>query len=647
MRDKVIFIEAPENITVDTPDDGPFVCVALGEDTYVLNGEDRVSVPQELKGKTAMYQIISLQYHAWKNLDFNYYGFCKNNKLFSFAPDCFETNPQKWVWFFYLKPSVMEKLCLNEKGLQCAVEQAEFLITEPYEVPQTDLWDHYLSEEFPLHKKADLTAAYEILCQLHPEDKQYADQYLRGRLLYPDYMFLASKSVFHAYSQWLFPILFQLEQTISFSQRSCEGMRVIYDIGVYMLGIFYCKLVAEKQIKTRVVQRAFIEFDRSQEEIFPAFAGESTAVLLCSSNYYAPYCATTIQSIIDNARDNHNYDIVIFQQDMTRNNMDILRSLPNGRMNFSIRFFDPRRFMDDYPDFEKVCTDFGVTRFPPILAYRAFAPYILKSFPRIIWLDCDLVFEHDIAELYETDMEGRTAAFVHDIIVCGFANGSDKNVREYYAAPSFMKDVFQYGNGGVVMLDMDKCRDTIPIETLLDKSGEMKHKIPEQDTINGLFEGKSLFLDRRWNVFTFGSGPEWAQRFFPKAAYEAYLEARKDPYVVHYVGPEKPWDVVETSLGEHFWHYARRTPYYETILLRFIEQRQKEAIKDAIRNPKVLEIYPEAHDPNRSSIRKLADRFFPHGSRRREFLKKLLPKKGTTGWYRMKRIWNSLNNRDV
>ena len=327
--------------------------------------------------------------------------------------------------------------------------------------------------------------------------------------------------------------------------------------------------------------------------------------------------------------------------------MELLSSLPNGKTNFSIRFFDPRPFMDDYPDFQKVCIDFGVTRFPPILAYRAFAPYILRNFPRIIWIDCDLVFEHDIAELYETDMEGKVAAFVHDIIVCGFANGSDKNVREYYAAPPFMKDVFQYGNGGVVMLDMDKCRNVIPIETLLEKSGEIKHKIPEQDTINGLFEGRSLFLNRRWNVFTFGRGPEWAQRFFPKAAYEAYLEARKGPYVVHYVGPEKPWDVVETSLGEHFWHYARRTPYYETILLRCIAQRQKEAIKDALRNPKALEVYPEAHDPNRSDIRKLADKFFPYGSRRREFLKKILPKKGTTGWYRVKKMWNSLFNKGV
>ena len=71
----MIFVEVPEATSVDTPEDAAFVCAALGENTYTLNGKEQIFIPQEFKGKTAMYQIISLQYYAWKNLDLDYYGF--------------------------------------------------------------------------------------------------------------------------------------------------------------------------------------------------------------------------------------------------------------------------------------------------------------------------------------------------------------------------------------------------------------------------------------------------------------------------------------------------------------------------------------------------------------------------------------------
>ena len=49
---------------------------------------------------------------------------------------------------------------------------------------------------------------------------------------------------------------------------------------------------------------------------------------------------------------------------------------------------------------------------------------------------------------------------------------------------------------------------------------------------------------------------------------DKYMEARINPKIVHYAGPEKPWTCPWGDFAEIFWDYAKKTPYYEEILYR-------------------------------------------------------------------------------
>ena len=53
------------------------------------------------------------------------------------------------------------------------------------------------------------------------------------------------------------------------------------------------------------------------EPITPAFASTPYVIGMSSSNQYAPYLAVYLQSIIDHAKEENRYDIVIFETDMT------------------------------------------------------------------------------------------------------------------------------------------------------------------------------------------------------------------------------------------------------------------------------------------------------------------------------------------
>ena len=100
----------------------------------------------------------------------------------------------------------------------------------------------------------------------------------------------------------------------------------------------------------------------------------------------------------------------------------------------------------------------------------------------------------------------------------------------------------------------------------------------------------------------------------PRALYEEYMGGRKQPYMVHFAGYQKPWDVVDCDMAEYFWEYAKVSPYYPMLLRRI-----KRCFSDETENPAPqMKVEQMENDP---MIRKMANKLLPFGSRRRETVK--------------------------
>ena len=69
----------------------------------------------------------------------------------------------------------------------------------------------------------------------------------------------------------------------------------------------------------------------------------------------------------------------------------------------------------------------------------------------------------------------------------------------------------------------------------------------------------------------------------PLYMYQEYLSARNNPYIVHYAGWEKPWDMPELDMAEYFWDYARRCPFYELLVL-FMNRHKLNNSEEVINN---------------------------------------------------------------
>ncbi|MBJ7534574.1 hypothetical protein JDN40_10705 [Rhodomicrobium vannielii ATCC 17100] len=87
--------------------------------------------------------------------------------------------------------------------------------------------------------------------------------------------------------------------------------------------------------------------------IEPAFPGAATAVpvVMCFNRKYLPGGAALIASIAEHASPNRLYDLIVFADDLTSENRDILRRMLSASPNISLRTFDVSAYFSEIKPF--------------------------------------------------------------------------------------------------------------------------------------------------------------------------------------------------------------------------------------------------------------------------------------------------------
>ena len=134
---------------------------------------------------------------------------------------------------------------------------------------------------------------------------------------------------------------------------------------------------------------------------------------------------------------------------------------------------------------------------------------------------------------------------------------------------------------------------------------QYKLRCAEQDALNKLFDNNKQILDLKWNTFPERMTSTIDINCCPLRFINEWKKALKDPAIVHFAAVPKAWDYPLVGFGNDWWITARKTIYYEEILLRMNRPKSKK----------------------RRFINELGDIFLPLGSQRREFIKKFIPKK--------------------
>ena len=288
----------------------------------------------------------------------------------------------------------------------------------------------------------------------------------------------------------------------------------------------------------------------------PIFYENFSTIVFATDEKFIPYLYVAIQSLVDNAESKNNYDIVILYEDVCAYKRDLFLALESE--NISIRFVNMGDYMREYKEFWYLHWDWSNAVY-----YRFFITRILKNYKKALYLDGDIILNFDVAELYKIDLKENWIGAIVDI----------SQQMEGYMGESYREEVLkvkreEYFNAGVLIFNLEELNKMDFTQACISTLKELKKPIfQDQDVLNCICNQRVKYIDFSYNLL-------WncinhfkdAEKRMKASIYSRYLEAWNSPKIIHFCGACKPWKQPWLSYSEHFWKYARKTPFYEVLL---------------------------------------------------------------------------------
>ena len=547
-----------------------------------LSVDYRDDAGAQISEKNPFYCELTAQYWAWKNLDADYYGFFHYRRYLSFRKLPPDQDPYGNLLEPYISETTAEKLGLDPENIEKLTEQYDFILPEEKNTRTmpgmgSNMRSQYLATGY-LHEE-DLDIMMEVLREKSPEMVPIAQAYMAGHKTWFNNMFIAKKEIFMAYSAWLFDILEACCQRMNMADYSVEALRTPGHLAERLLNIYFRYLISQKKYRYTELQTVvFINTD-PVAHVAPAFARNNVAIALSANDYYVPYVSALLLSLRANIHAENNYDILVMTRDISAANQKQLQNIFRENANVCLRFVNVARFESQFKHL------FLRGHFVLETYFRLLMPELMDQYRKALYLDSDLILNADPAELYNTDVEGYLLAAAHDADTAGLYNGFEPNKKYYMDNVLKIREPYSYFQAGVILFNLEEFRKTYTTDEMLRFAASNKWELLDQDVLNYLAQGRYKAVDMAWNVMTDLRRiriPEIISRA-PKYLRDEYMKAHEAPKIIHYAGPDKPWQQGNADYGEYFWRYARGSDYYEVIVQRFVEKMLWRNFKSGVR----------------------------------------------------------------
>ncbi|WP_225047764.1 glycosyltransferase family 8 protein [Lacticaseibacillus kribbianus] len=248
-------------------------------------------------------------------------------------------------------------------------------------------------------------------------------------------------------------------------------------------------------------------------------------------NYVGPL-TVALHSLAQHADPKREYQVYILTEHLTQPHRALLlaQATSNVHVDFASIGAQFKARIDDHGN--TLRADY----FTLTIYFRLFIAELFPDLDRALYLDADTVVLADVAELFNTPLDGALVGAVSDPFMA--ANPETSN----YAAQAIGLPVADYVNSGVLVMDlaaMREARFANAFLTLLNRY-HFRSLAPDQDYLNAMTKNRLLHLDPAWNVQ--GEQPQIAQ-----------------PRLIHYNLFDKPWHYQGVPHEAEFWAAADDT----------------------------------------------------------------------------------------
>ena len=279
-------------------------------------------------------------------------------------------------------------------------------------------------------------------------------------------------------------------------------------------------------------------------------------VFFASDDNYIPCLAVAIHSLEKNASKKNNYKLIILHSGMSEKGKQEIKEFEQE--NIKIDFKDISNIENDLKD------DLALRLrdyYSSTIYYRIFIGSLFPEYHKAVYIDSDVVLLDDIANLYNTDLEGNIIGAIPDGVV-----HDSKKLQDYVEVNDGVENK-KYFNSGVLVIDLDKFRETRVEERFVRILTKYNCDTiaPDQDYINILCKDKVKYLPLSWDKM-----PDYCE----------HLD-EKDLHLIHYNMFRKPWHYRDVEYSDIFWKYAKETKYYDELKKELESYTDEQRKKDA------------------------------------------------------------------
>lgn len=265
-------------------------------------------------------------------------------------------------------------------------------------------------------------------------------------------------------------------------------------------------------------------------------------ICFSSDNNYAKHMGVAIVSILKNAKKEDIYNFYVLDGGISEENKLKISQLKNIK-SFNIEYLLVNK--DDFRD----CPMTNYVKYITLPTYYRFKiASLLSGVDKVLYLDCDIIVNADISELYNSNIDDFYIGAVPEVFNHHHKERLEIDGSEYYC------------NAGVLLINSKKWRSDKIEEKLFAYLQNPVHEIvfQDQDILNDVLKYGIKYIPLVWNL--------QHDALFEDEAYLYHEEEKniavKEPKLIHYTHKYKPWNYKCFNMYKKlYYQYLNETPW--------------------------------------------------------------------------------------
>ena len=508
------------------------------------------------------YCELTALYWAWKNdTTSTHIGLMHYRRVLDFCGDVGGAEAESYPPRF----DIPDWLTRSEDWLAANLQNYDLIVPRPHRMGQSVAANYATG-----HAIQDFDEARAIIARDHADYLPSFDAMAAGYDLRLGNMFVMGRALFDRYCAWLFDILGQLEDAdLNRADYSPQQCRYLGFVAERLLGVFVHQL-QRSQPDLRVYEPAIINL--SEALVTPYLNDDSLNgpahinIAFSADQSYLAHTGAMLQSMLARADTSRQINLFFLHGGIDPDQLEMLGEVIATHPDTHLHLINAGGAFDGAYR--------SASRAPSNATYNRFLLFqLLPSLDRLLYVDGDMIFHGDVAQIFDADLGGHQIGAVPDYIMTRTLSGPtptiDPNVPDlatYHRDVLGLTDdqIARYFNAGLMLLNFGAMDVAATGAALMKAAQNGQFLFRDQDILNMHFKDSYQPLDPRFNVFNTEAE---AYARVPDAGHAAAMAARRDPVVTHYAaGDYKPWLPVAVPRAQYYWGALIQTPFCAQVL---------------------------------------------------------------------------------